>query len=163
MRSLPLTWRQGPSAVVAPWFLLAALAATALDLGFAMLFWAGEGVAPLRIPQSIAAWAVGAEAFAGGARTAAMGVLVYLALIWGLARLHAMAARRLPVLRRNPVRGGLLYGASMYVVVFHLAVPLFAVDGAAPARLDWIMACVLAYMLLIGLPCAWATHRMLRH
>jgi len=145
-----------------PWLLLAALAAAVLDLGVAALFWAAEGVAPLRIPQSIAAWFLGRAAYAGGAATALAGAVSYAALMWLLAHLYLAALRRHAGLRRHPLRGGAAYGASMYVLVFHLAVPLLAVEGAAPTRPDWVIVCLLAYAGLVGVPIAWACGRVLR-
>lgn len=139
-----------------PWLLLAAVCAATLDLGLAALFWAGEGVAAIRIPQSIAGWVLGPAAFAGGPATAALGMLIYLALMWALAALYRRLSRSFPRLLRQPNRFGLAYGALMYGLVFHVGVPLFT---AAPAsqRADWIAVCVLAYMVLVGLPCAWAS------
>lgn len=145
-----------------PWPLLAGLVASLLDLGIAVAFWAGEGVAPLRVLQSIARWVLGAGALSGGLASAGFGLLFYTLLMWGLARLYLAAARRFPVLVRRPLRCGLLYGLLMYALVFHVAVPLFAVDGGTPpGRLDWILACVLAYMTVVGLPCAWAARRVM--
>ena len=63
-----------------PWVLLAAVTGAVLDLGVAVLFWAAEGVDPLRIPQSIAAWFVGRAAYDGDTSTALFGVLAYTAL-----------------------------------------------------------------------------------
>lgn len=142
-----------------PWLLLAAVAAAVLDLGFAVLFWAFEGVPPIRIPQSIAGWLLGRAAYEGGIATAVLGTVLYIALMWTLAMLYRGLSRSFPQLLRQPVRFGLAYGALMYGLVFHIAVPLFTAAGPASQRADWIVACVVAYMVLVGLPCAWAARR----
>ncbi|KAF1716608.1 hypothetical protein [Pseudoxanthomonas wuyuanensis] len=153
----PYAWSHRLTARPVPWLLLAAVYATALDLGFAALFWAGEGVAAIRIPQSIASWLLGRAAFDGGLATAMLGTLVYLALMWALAALYSRLSRIFPRLLRQPNRFGLAYGALMYGLVFHVGVPLLTAAGPASQRADWIAACVLAYMVLVGLPCAWAS------
>lgn len=144
-----------------PWCLLAGAVAGLADLGAAILYWwVADGVPPLRIPQAIAAWVLGREAFAGGLTTAVAGTVLFVVLTWGLAHLYASLATAWPPLRRHPVRGGLVYGALAYVVVFHIAVPLFAVEGAAPTRVDGIAFGLLACAMLIGLPCAWAARHL---
>jgi hypothetical protein len=50
----------------------------------------------------------------------------------------------------------------MYVAVFHVAVPLLAVEGGAPSRPDGVLVCLLACAGLIGVPIAWACGRVLR-
>lgn len=144
-----------------PWYLLAGVVAGLADLGAATLYWwMVDGVPPLRIPQSIAAWVLGREAFAGGMATAVAGTVLFVVLTWGLVHLYASLATAWPALRRHSVRNGLAYGALAYVVVFHIAVPLFAVDGAAPTRPDGIGFGLLACAVLVGLPCAWAARRL---
>jgi hypothetical protein len=140
----------------APWLLLAAIGAAVLDLGFAVLFWAAEGVPAIRVLQSVATWLLGQAAYAGGIATAALGTVLYVALMWMLAVLYRALSHSFPRLLRQPVRFGLAYGALMYGLVFHIGVPLFTAAGPASQRLDWIAACVVAYMVLVGLPCAWA-------
>ncbi|TQM06939.1 hypothetical protein FB548_3314 [Pseudoxanthomonas sp. 3HH-4] len=144
-----------------PCCLLAGVVAGLADLGAAILYWwVIDGVPPLRIPQSIAAWVLGREAFAGGMATAVAGTVLFVVLTWGLVRLYASLATAWPSLRRHSVRSGLMYGALAYVAVFHIAVPLFAVEGAAPARLDGIGFGLFACAVLVGLPCAWAARRL---
>jgi hypothetical protein len=142
------------------WLLLAAVGAAVLDLGFAMLFWAADGVPATRILQSIATWLMGPAAYQGGVATAVLGSVLYVALMWTLAALYCGLSRSFPRLVRQPVRFGLAYGALMYGLVFHIAVPLLTAAGPASQRPDWIVACIAAYMVLVGLPCAWAARRM---
>lgn len=142
-----------------PWLLLAAIGAAVLDLGFAVLFWAAEGVPAIRVLQSIATWLLGRAAYEGGIATAVLGSVLYVALMWTLAVIYRGLSRSFPQLLRQPVRFGLAYGALMYGLVFHIAVPLFTAAGPASQRPDWIVACVVAYMVLVGLPCAWAARR----
>jgi hypothetical protein len=150
----------GVAARPVPWLLLAAVGAAVLDLGFAVLFWTAEGVPAIRILQSISSWLLGRAAFEGGIATAVLGTLLYVALMWALALFYRGLSRSFPRLVHQPVRFGLAYGALMYGLVFHIAVPLFTAAGPASQRPDWIAACVVAYMVLVGLPCAWAARRV---
>lgn len=146
-----------PARPVLPWWLpAAAVSATVLDLGFAMAFWAAEGVPPVRILQSIAGWVQGPAAFDGGVPSAVLGAGLYFALMGALALLYRQLARQFPRMLRQPVRFGMAYGAAMYVLVFHVFVPLVTAAGPASYRVDWVVACLLAYMVLVGLPCALA-------
>ena len=154
-RPLPLVRRR-------PWLLLAAASGALLDLGIAMLFWAAEGVAPLRIPQSIAGWFLGDGARGGGAATALLGTAAYVLVVWAMARLYLVLVRQRPVLVAQPFLHGALYGMAMYLVLFHLLVPLLtAANPAANARPDWVLACLAAYAGVIGIPIACAARRML--
>jgi len=159
MPSPTLTVR-APRSLTPPWGLLAAVAAGLADLGATALYWASQGVPALRIPQSVAAWVLGREAYAGGMTTAIAGIVLFVVLVWGLVHLYVRVARAWRWLPRHPVRGGLAYGALAYVAIFHVAVPLFAVDGSAPARPDGIAVGLLTCAVLIGLACAWAERRL---
>jgi hypothetical protein len=158
--SIPSLTAHARQPLALPRYLLAACVAGLADLGAITLFWVSEGVPALRIPQSVAAWVLGREAYAGGMTTAIAGTVLFVVLVWGLVHLYARLAQAWRWLPRHPVVGGLAYGALAYLLVFHIAVPLFAVDGNAPARLDGIAVGLLSCAALVGLPCAWAARRL---
>lgn len=139
--------------VALPWLLIGGYTSAVLDLAAAMAYWAPHGVPLSRIPQSIASWLLGPSAFSGGLLTAVLGTLLYGQLLWGVMSLYHAAARRYRVLLRRPVVCGSLYGVAAYAAIFELMVPLlFGVHPAADPL--WKITCVLAYALLIGVPCA---------
>jgi hypothetical protein len=143
------------SATAAGIMLLGGTALALLDLAFAMAFWAWHDVPPIRIPQSIAAWVIGLPtAHAGGMATAMLGLLLYVGVVCAVVATYRAASRAWPVLWQRPLRCGPVYGLLMYVLIFELAVPSLSLAGATPRRLDWTIACVIGYMLLIGLPTA---------
>jgi hypothetical protein len=74
--------------------------------------------------------------------------------MWGVVALYHALARRAPVLLRRPATCGAVYGAITYLAIFKLAVPLLALYNADPPRLDWTLACLAIYMVLVGIPCA---------
>lgn len=147
----PATWR---------WLLLGGLAVGTADLVFAIAWWAPLGTPPIRIPQSIAAWIIGREAaFAGGATTALFGALLHYYLMTAIVTVYHVAARGHAILRAHPFVCGALYGAAWFVLVHAILVPLFS--AAPPRRFlpDWNLACLLAHMLLVGIPAALMARR----
>lgn len=141
-----------------PWLLLGGVTAACLDLSFAAIYWTTlHGSSPTRVLQSIASWVLGADAFAGGSQTAALGAALYTYLMCVLMALYHAAAARHPVLLRRPLACGALYGMGMYLLIFQLIVPNFTATSPQPPPLDWTLACLLAYAVLIGIPCALFT------
>lgn len=154
----PTSFRSG-----LPWLLLGGVVAAGLDLGFAVLFWAGLDVPASRVLQGIAGWLLGPTAFDGGWGTAALGALLYVCTMCLVVAGYHACSRRWPLLRRRPLSCGAAYGVLAYLLVLEVAVPLLGATGPAPHRLDWTLACVVAYMLLIGIPAALFSRRAWRH
>jgi hypothetical protein len=125
----------------------------ALDLGLAIAWWRQEGVSGTRVLQSIAEWGMGPFAYDGGILTAVVGLLLYAALMCVLAALYRLLAGTCPWLGRHPAISGALYGVTMYLLVFGLAVPAL-VDRQVIGSPEWTLVCILAYMFVIGIPCA---------
>lgn len=136
-----------------PWLLLGGLAAGGLDLAVAFGFWGLRDVGPLRILQAIASWVLGAEAFSGGAYSAALGAALYACLTTAMAAGYYFLCRCLPALHAHPLRYGALYGLALYVLMFRILVPQSA---APPTQEDpaWMLTCIVAYALCVGVPCA---------
>jgi hypothetical protein len=117
-----------------------------------------NGVAPIRIPQSIASGLLGRAAFSGGMRTALLGLALHLfiALFW--ATLFVLAARSLPFLTQHPVRSGLFYGAFIYIVMNYVVLPHSHVTPSRPT-LAVLINGILAILILVGLPISLANRR----
>lgn len=142
------------------WIVVGGLAVGSADLLFAMAWWAQSGTPPVRIVQSIWAWIVGREAaFAGGMASAAAGAALYYALMSAIVAIYHLAARDYRALRDRPLLAGALYGAAWFVLLHVVIVPLFS--AAPPRRFlpDWNLACLLAHVVLIGIPTAWMARR----
>jgi hypothetical protein len=133
------------------------------DLGFAMAYWAMQQVPLIRIPQSIAAWVLGNHAFAGGGTSALFGTTLYALLMVGVVLAYRLASQRQRLLLRRPLVCGAVYGVLAYLLVFQIVVPHFTAAVVRPMPLDWVLACVVAYIVLIGVPSAklaqWADRR----
>lgn len=141
------------------WLVAGGVLAAMLELGFAIAWWAPYEVTAARVPQGVAAWWIGRDAFAGGAAAALLGVLLYCLAMIAVVALYAFAARRWRGLLRRPLLCGSSYGALMYVLVLEIAVPLFAVYPAGDRSLAWRLACLVAYMLLVGITAALFARR----
>lgn len=136
------------------WALVAGLAAGALDIVFACSFWAIKaGVPARRILQSVAAGLLGKASFDGGWATAALGLVLHFGIAVVMALAYFLVAREWPLLVQRPLLCGALYGLMLYGVMSFVVVPLSA---AAPAPRDtsWVVASVLAHMILVGWPIA---------
>ena len=127
---------------------------TVLDLGLAVAWWRTQGVPATQTLQAIAEWVMGPAAYLGGIATAFAGALLYGALMCALAALYRALARAFPLLLHRPVACGALYGIAMYLLVFGVAVPAL-IGRPAFSPPHWMAVCALAYMFLIGVPCAW--------
>ena len=136
------------------WLLLAGITVGSLDLVFAWGFWSlRDGATLVSIPQSIAAWVLGRDAaLAGGATTAVLGAALYCYLTTAMVAGYHLLGERHRVLLRRPLLAGALYGIAMYALLFEVAVPLWSAAGPRAAPLEWRLACVLAYAVLIGIP-----------
>ena len=138
------------------WVALGGIALGLSDLAFAALYWfLHSGLAPIRIPQSIAGWVLGAaEARAGGAATAFAGAALYCAVIGAMVAGYLKLAAWRPSLHARVAFAGIAFGLAMYVLLFRIVLPLLVATsshGAMPR--SWTIACLAAYAG-IGVGCA---------
>jgi hypothetical protein len=138
--------------------LLGGLVAGLLDIAAAFAVYGMRGARPVRILQSIASGVLGPAAFQGGARTAALGLLLHFVIAGGAAAVYYVASRRVGVLLRRPVVSGLLYGVVVYMVMNHVVVPLSAV-AKRPFAPGLAAVILVVHMVCVGLPIALAARR----
>jgi len=147
----------------ARWFVIGWLVAATCDIcyatGFSYLY---RGTPPSRILQSVASGVLGADAYQGGASTAALGLgLHYLnALI--ITAIFFAAAALVPALVRQPLAIGVAYGLVVYLVMNYVVVPLSRIGPRpTPPTAIWVTG-VLVHMFLIGVPIVMAAARAQR-
>lgn len=133
--------------------LAAGLIAASLDIAFAIGFWALHDVPAQRILQSVASGVLGADAYAGGAASAVLGLALHAAIAVAMAHVYDAASLRLPVLVRRPVLFGGLYGVLLFGAMNWGVVPLSAAAMAPPSGL-WLWSGLAAHIVLVGIPCA---------
>ena len=129
--------------------------AGALDLLDAFVVFGYLGVRPIRILQSIASGALGAEAFKGGAAMAAAGLALHFLIALAAATVYYAAARKMRILVVRPLFCGLAYGVGVFVVMQYIVLPLSAYS-VRPLPWSLIANGVLIHALGVGLPIAVA-------
>ncbi len=137
------------------------LVAGTLDIIFACAFWAVRSKVPAqRILQSVAAGLLGKASFAGGVRTAVLGLALHYLIALTMSTAYYLAARHWALLWQQPLVYGTAYGLLLYIAMNFVVVPLSA---APPGSKDplWITLSILAHVLLVGIPCAiFARHAL---
>lgn len=135
--------------------LFGTVAVGVLDLVDAFIFFGLRGVRPIRICQSIAAGLLGRAAFAGGWRTAMLGVALHFFIAFCIVMVFLLAARRFRFLTQHWVLSGIVYGVGVYLVMNFVVLPLSAAGGGSRT---WpvVVNGVLIHMFGVGLPASLA-------
>jgi hypothetical protein len=121
-----------------------------LDAIYATVLWGfvlGSGLTG--VWQSVASGLLGINAYAGGKRTAALGLLLHFCIAFVMALVYVRASRRLPVLLAQPVLMGALYGLVLFVVMNFIVIPLSAM-GYQPPSLWGFWRALLPHVVLVG-------------
>ena len=115
---------------------------------------------PQRIFQSVASGLLGAKAFQGGAKTAALGLALHFFIAFSWAAGYYVAGRQIAFLTERPVIAGLLYGEFVWLVMTLVVLPLSAVHRWPP-RFDpaSVITGPIGHTVLVGLPIALAVWR----
>lgn len=143
--SLPMISRPFPSIFVG------GLIVGVIDLLYAIVVYSPRK--PILVPQTIAGGLLGMKSYSGGARTAALGVLLHFVIALGAAAVYYIASRKLEILINRAVLLGLLYGALVYLFMHLIVVPLsVAPKGHAP--LIYQAAEFVEHWFCVGLPIA---------
>ena len=133
--------------------------AGALDILFAISYAGYRGMPPARLLQTVASGLLGEAAFSGGTATAAAGLLLHFALAFAWAGIFVAAARRLPVLTRQPVLSGILFGVVVFLTMRLVVLPLSAFPYPVSFKSLGAVLDLLSHTLLFGIPIALATRR----
>ena len=105
----------------------AGVVAGTIDIGAASLI---NRLRPVVILQAVASGLLGKGAFAGGAATASVGLLIQWAISILIAAIYLMVTVPWPGMRRRWCLTGVLAGVVIFVIMNYLVVPL----SAAPFR-----------------------------
>ena len=136
------------------------------DLVFAFTFYGLIlGVPMLRIFQSVAAGVLGRpRATAGGLPTFLLGIVLHFVVATCIATVYYLATLVLPVLIRQPVVSGLIYGVVAYFGMKYIVLPLSAIGqrGTLP-RLPILLTELVGHAVLVGLPVALLARRSASH
>lgn len=143
--------------------IFSALTAGVLDIAYAILFsYFRSGTPPARLLQSVASGALGREAYAGGATTAALGLGFHFLIAFIITAIFFAAAARIPALTSRPLLTGALYGVGVYLVMNFVVIPLSKIGPRPLPAAVVIVTGVLVHMFLIGVPIASGARRAFR-
>ena len=98
-------------------------------------------------------------AFQKGISGALVGLLAHFFIAFALAAIYVGATRFLPMLSRNAVMWGAIYGVAAFIVMNFVVLPHTAVVKS-PLSLPLLLNGVLAHALFVGLPIALAARRI---
>ena len=135
------------------------LTAGILDGLFAVASSLALGGSPIRAFQYVAAGLIGGRAFDGGATTFGLGIMLHFFIAATVAAVYYGASLRFPVLLKHALIGGLLYGATVYFVMYDVVMPLSAVPRLPVFTLPLFLKDVIGHALLVGLPIALIARR----
>ena len=135
--------------------------AGALDILFAILFAAANGMPPMRLLQTVASGLLGASAFDGGIETAMLGLAAHFVLSWLWATLFLLAARGITALARHPIASGIAFGIVVFFTMRLVVLPLSAFPYPVSFKPLATVLDLLSHMLLFGVPIAIAVRRAL--
>ena len=137
----------------------------ALDLIDAFVFFGlRSGARPIPILHSIAAGFLGRDAArAGGVPTAIVGLLSHFLVAFCIVAVYVLMSRVIPLLRRQWVVCGLVFGVAAYVVMTWFVVPMSnagngQITFALPATAVMING-ILIHAFGVGLPAAYFSSR----
>jgi hypothetical protein len=138
------------------------LIAGTLDITAACIYsWVRGSVTPVRVFQFIASGVLGTEAFAGGAKTAILGLALHFLIATGAAAVFYFASRKWLFLIEQPILSGLLYGIPVYAFMNFIVVPLSQVQQR-PQPISARIINLVILMFCIGLPIALIVRRFAR-
>ena len=125
------------------------------DICYAITFWSiRAGVKPMRVFQSVAAGLLGRQAaVAGGIKTAILGGFLHYFIATTVVVVYWFASRWIPVLVKQPIIFGLIYGVGVWVVMNYVVIPLSRTSRGANIPV-WIICSIIVHAFLIGLPAA---------
>lgn len=124
-----------------------------LDLAYAIAVYSPHQ--PILVPQTIASGVLGLRSYSGGARTAALGVVLHFVIALGAATVYYLASRRLAFMIGRTVVCGLVYGALVYVFMHIVVLPLSATPKR-PTPFVYQAFEFVEHCFCVGLPIAFS-------
>ena len=142
--------------IVCAWLL-----AGTLDISAAILIYTPSAAGTKRLLQGIASGLLGASAFSGDLRTAALGLALHylIALIWAV--VGAFLLMTFKSLRRHLALTGVLYGVVVWLAMNLIVVPLSHI-GRGPFQFAPAFIGTIILIFCIGLPIALVIGRQFR-
>jgi uncharacterized membrane protein YagU involved in acid resistance len=130
--------------------ILATMVAGTLDILAAFLF---AGTDPANVLRAVASGVIG-HAGAQSHLAALTGLILHFQLMAVFVSLYLIAAMRVPALNHTPVLSGIAFGLLVWIVMYHLVLPL-RWPGVYPINAQREIARqLLSHIVLVGIPIA---------
>ncbi|HEY2821101.1 MAG TPA: hypothetical protein VGJ06_08685 [Candidatus Acidoferrum sp.] len=140
--------------------LLAGFVAGCCDITAALIVYCTMvPMTPMRLLQGIAAGILGRQAaYAGGAKTAALGFVCHFVIALGAAAVYLALSRALPFLNHSIVLSAAIWGTVVYFFMQYVTLPLSRI-GMPRFNLKFTIIGLIIHFFCIGLPIAAITRR----
>lgn len=135
------------------------LTAGILDAVDGVVAYGTQGLNPIQVLQYIASGLLGKASFQGGLATAALGTILHFFIAFVVALVYVVAARWIPVLKKQAIVFGLLYGAAVYFFMNYLVLPHSAV-GPSAFKLSLFLNGVIGHAVFVGVPIAYFARKV---
>ncbi len=143
--------------------LTATLIVGVLDFVYASLSTVLRGGSFAKLWQFVASGLLGPQAFSMGVAGALCGVVFHFLIMAVFSAVIYFLYRKMPLIRKQPIVSGFIYGIGIWLVMNFLVVPLSNAGAKAPpAELGAILNLGFAMHLIIGLLLVLITKRGLR-
>ncbi len=137
----------------------AGLLAGVCDLTGACIHAGFLGAPPVRVFHAVASGLIGRDAaLAGGAQTAALGILLHFVIAFGAAGTYLGVSRFWRFLMDRPFVAGPLYGIAVYWFMQLVVIPLSAITPR-PQPLSNHLIGIGIHIVCVGLTIAWSIAR----
>jgi len=131
--------------------LYGALAVGGMDFAYATTFVVLKGRPWYRAWQGVASAVLGREtSFAGGYRTACLGIFLHFTVAACIVGVYVIASRWIPMLRRKTLLWGLGYGAVAFFVMNLVVIPLTRIGPQPLVWSPFAIGGLLLHILLLG-------------
>jgi hypothetical protein len=140
--------------------LYAAAVIAGIDFVYATVFVVLRGRPWYRAWQGVASAVLGPDSFAGGYRTALLGVLLHFIVAACIASVYLVASGRVPLLRQRPFLCGFMFGVVAFFVMNLVVVPLTRIGPQPLVPSAFNVGALLIHALLLGPTAAFFSARV---
>ena len=117
-----------------------------------------KGVSFSQVWQYVASGLLGRESSNYGWNSVVLGLLIHFFIAFSVVTVYYLASRRFPLLIRQAVPCGALYGVAVYFFMGWLVVPLSAV-ARIPFSWSGMLTGIFIHIVCVGLPAALIVRR----
>lgn len=112
-----------------------------------------KGVTFTQVWQYVASGLLGSKSYSYGRKSVIFGLLIHFFIAFSVTIIYYLASRRLPLLARQTVLFGILYGIMVYFVMGYIVAPLSAA-AKLPFSVSSMLIGIFIHIVCVGLPIA---------